>query len=408
MKQTAPLFTRPAAVLAVLNLLLGLTGYSQAQVDMEIVLPPEPVTVRSGTELRRVSKRARPGQVIRINPGVYRLNFVLSDIHGKPGRPITLTAADPRNPPVFKPTVGDGLKLSNVSHIQLQDLVIRGGGENGLNIDDGQTFDTPSHHVTLRRLTCSAPIGGGNRDAIKLSGVHHLNITDCVIQNWADGGSGIDIVRCKEGVITNSLFTCAPGRGHTGLQIKGASENFRVVNNRFENAGTRAVQIGGATGVKYVPGDTIPYEARGIVVEGNTFTGGGAAVAFVSCDGGTFRYNTVLEPTKYFMRILQENRSPHCVQAHGGVIERNLIVYRTVKLRQVINIGGNTKPQTFTFNENFWYAADQPDRSRPQLPAAETGGVYGQNPDLVRDDHGIKADADSPAADYGAHAWPDK
>jgi len=395
----------PLLVAALAAVLMGPAPSPAAETEMDVLLPPPSITVRNAPELRQAWRRAMPGQVIRLRPGNYRLNTPLANKRGQPGQPITLAALDPSNPPVFRPTRGDALKLSRVAHIQLQDLVIAGSAENGLNIDDGGRFDEPSTHITLRRLRCSTSLGGGNRDAIKLSGIHHLMITDCTITDWADGGTGIDIVRCKEVTLTYSSIQTKPGRGHTGVQVKGTSENVRLVRNRFEHAGERAVQIGGATGATLVPGGVIPFEARDVLVAGNTFIGSSAPVAFVSSDGGRFAYNTVINPGRWLVRILQENRSPDCVPANSGVIERNLVVFNTQTLRQPVNIGPGTQPRTFHFAENFWYATDAPGRSRPSLPTDEADGVYGQGPQLP-DDPTAAPPEGSPAHGYGAHAWP--
>jgi hypothetical protein len=63
-----------------------------------------------------------------------------------------------------------------------------------------------------------------------------------------------------------------------------------------------------------------------------------------------------------------------------------------------VNVGPNTAPQSFTFAHNLWFAADQPERSQPDLPVVESGAVVGRDPGL--DDQGRIA-AGSPAQAAG-------
>ncbi|HAK94969.1 MAG TPA: hypothetical protein DCM87_08185, partial [Planctomycetes bacterium] len=56
---------------------------------------------------------------------------------------------------------------------------------------------------------------------------------------------------------------------------------------------------------------------------------------------------------------------------------------------------------------NFWYCADNPPRSIPALPAAETGGRGGRDPLLADPEKGdCTVKEDSPARGAGAAACP--
>jgi hypothetical protein len=56
------------------------------------------------------------------------------------------------------------------------------------------------------------------------------------------------------------------------------------------------------------------------------------------------------------------------------------VVIERAKVGGVANIGPNTRPETFQFRGNHWFAADAPERSRPELPVAEEGATYGVDP----------------------------
>jgi hypothetical protein len=186
-----------------------------------------------------------------------------------------------------------------------------------------------------------------------------------------------------------------------------------IRRNRFENAGGRAVNIGGSTGRQFFrpplkPGEE-HCEAREIRVEGNTFLGGGAAVAFVGVDGAVVRFNTIYHPKRWVVRILQETRAPDFVPSRRGEFTDNLVVFHSRDWGEGgVNIGAGTAPDTFRFVRNWWYCFDEPTRSRPRLPVAEVDGVYGKSP-LLRDPEtgDLRLQPDSPARSVGAGALTD-
>jgi hypothetical protein len=248
-------------------------------------------------------------------------------------------------------------------------------------------------------------------DGIKLSGVDDFLVENCVVDKWGSGGSAIDMVGCHRGVISGSTFRKG---GSNGVQAKGGSADITIRKCRFEEAGERAVNLGGSTGdnsfrprLKDFP-ENGKYEAKDIRVEECTFVGGGAAVAFVGVDGAVVRYNTIYRPGRYAIRILQEKAEKGFVPCRNGVFENNVVVFRSGEwVTGGVNVGPNTAPNTFKFTGNLWYCEDRPGRSEPKLPSAETTGVIGKDPrfrDAAKGDLGVEPD--SPALTRGAHALP--
>lgn len=350
--------------------------------------------VKTPQELRDAVGRAKAGETILIAPGQYGGGFHFAKLRG-----VTLAAADPKNPPVF-----ESMHLSEIENVELRDLVFRGARHNGLNIDDGGRVDTPSRGLVLKNLKVSEVGDRGNEDAIKLSGVDDFRVDGCAIERWGTGGgSAIDMVGCHKGVIENCTFTHPDPGGSTGVQMKGGCADVTVRRNRFENAGSRAVNIGGSTGLQYFrpPLKNPPHaEAKNIRVEGNTFVGSDAPIAFVGVDGAVVRFNTIVIPRRWSMRILQETTESGFVPCRKGEFSNNLVVFRSNQ--GGVNIGPHTEPQSFTFSRNFWFCVDAPAQSRPKLPTEEKGGVYGQDPQLT-DDHTLKPG--SPAKGFGADAY---
>jgi hypothetical protein len=375
---------------------------------LAFVLLPQPAPVRTSAELRDAAGKARPGTTILVASGDFEGGVYLANVKGQAGKPIVIAAADPKNPPVFKGGA-NGLHLTEAEHVELRDLVFTGATANGLNIDDGGSYETPTHHVVLKNLKVRDVGAGGNQDGIKLSGVDDFRVEGCTVERWGRGGSAIDMVGCHRGVIESNTFTHEGANGN-GVQMKGGCVDVAVRRNRFENTGSRGVNIGGSTGLQYFrPAlkDPPHAEAREIKVEGNTFIGTDAPVAFVGVDGAVVRFNTIWVPRRWAVRILQETTEAGFVPCRKGEFSQNLVVFRSNQWGEGgVNIGPGTEPKTFTFSKNWWYCVDEPSRSRPKLPTDEKDGVYGTDPKFKDPEKGdFKLKADSPAKAFGADAF---
>lgn len=353
------------------------------------------VPVRDAAELRAAVAAAVPGTRVLLAGGNYGAGFHFRNLRGEPGRPIVLAAADPARPPVFQGG-NTGLHLSAPAHVELDGLVFTGHAANGVNIDD---TGGDAAHLVLRGLRVADIGGDGNNDGIKLSGVSDFLISGCTIERWGTrGGSAIDLVGCRRGLIAgNTIRHNVPAPGNcTGVQAKGGSEEITIRRNRFESAGGRAVNIGGSTGRPYFRPPLGPggghAEARAIRVEGNTFVGGVAALAFVGVDGAVVRFNTILRPERWVFRILQETRSPDFVPCRGGEFADNVIVFASAQgPAAAANVGPGTAPETFTLARNWWFVPEAPERSAPVLPVPERDGVVGRDPAAAKAVAGAEA-----------------
>jgi hypothetical protein len=364
------------------------------------------VHVSTVAELRAAVTRATPGTTILLAPGEYAGGIHFQNVHGAEGRPIVIAGADPSSRPRIVGG-GSGLQFSKVSHLEIRDLVLTGATGNGLNVDDGGDYGVPSRHVAMRNLHVS-DLPSGNNDGIKLSGVEHFVVEGCTVERW--GGSAVDMVGCRQGLITDSTFHDG---GDSGVQCKGGTSEVTVRRTRFERYGHRGVNIGGSTDLRFfrppvqAMAPRAKYEAKNIVVEGCTFVGGVAPVAFVGVDGATVRYNTIYHPERWALRILQETTADGFVPSRNGVFERNLVVFRSDRwFTGGVNVGPGTAPATFRFIENFWYCSDRAEQSRPRLPTEERDGVTGKDPMLASPERGdFAVGIGSPAAAYGAGAF---
>lgn len=369
------------------------------------------VKVATRDELQQAVAAAKPGTTIELAPGSYEGGLAFARLRGTQDRPIVLRAADPKQPPVV--SGGNScLHLSDPAYVELHDLVLTKGRANGLNIDDAGPgtngeADDPAHHLTLRNLTIRDIGTDRNHDGIKLSGVDDFRIDACTVERWGTKGSAIDMVGCHRGVVTHSTFRDGDKISANGVQMKGGSRDVAVRYCRFENAGGRAVNLGGSTGKPYFRPASAGYEAKDITVEDCTFIGSMAPVAFVGVDGAVVRHNTFYRPTRWLIRILQENQDASLAPSRCGTFSRNIVAFKSDELAAAVNIGPKTAPETFRFADNLWHCLDRPDTTqrRVQLPTPETGGTYDVAPGF-RDEskHDLGLATENPARRFGPRA----
>jgi hypothetical protein len=104
-----------------------------------------------------------------------------------------------------------------------------------------------------------------------------------------------------------------------------------------------------------------------------------------------FSHNTVVNPSKWALRILQETltigRYPFA-RTGNGVVAGNIFYFRRADLNagEDINVGADTDPRSFSLLRNLWYAHDNPAQSSPRLPllpGIRTGDVVRMDPNFV-------------------------
>jgi hypothetical protein len=283
------------------------------------------VKVNGAAELRSAVAAARPGTRLLLASGDYGGGFYFSNLRGEEKQPIIIAAADPQQPPVFRDG-NAGMHFANPAYVELHDLVFTKLAHNGINLDDGGgTTNASARGIVLRGLRIRDVGGEGNHDGIKLSGIWDFRVSGCTIERWGTrGGSAIDMVGCHRGIIEgNTIRHNDPEPPNcTGVQGKGGTSDVVIRRNRFEHAGGRAVNIGGSTGLKFFRPALVEgvehAEARNLRVEGNTFIGSSAPVAFVGVDGAVVRFNTIERPGRWALRILRENNAPGFIACRNG------------------------------------------------------------------------------------------
>ncbi|WP_296456238.1 right-handed parallel beta-helix repeat-containing protein [Rubinisphaera sp.] len=337
------------------------------------------VTVKNASQLRQEVKRAEPGDVISLAAGEYGNGITLEKLSGTKAQPIVI-AGDPASLPTF--TGGNqAFHLVDCNYVTLRNLHVSGCSGNGINADDGGSYETPSRGLVFENITIEKIGPRGNHDGLKLSGLVDFAVRNCKFAGW--GGSAIDMVGCQDGVIEGCEFIGIEGFSQdTGVQNKGGTERILIQRNYFENAGQRAVNLGGSTGLQYFRPKLCDYEANEIIVVGNHFVGSMSPIAFVTSTNCEVRKNTIVNPEKWVIRILQEQPTDKFLPCQKGVFEENLIVYDN-QVQTFVNVGANTKPESFTFRNNAWFNSQS--NRRPTLPVKEEGGIIQVDPQLKHD-----------------------
>ena len=354
----------------------------------------------------RALQGVRPNDAVRLLPGQYPGGISIGNVTGAEDAPIWIGGVPGEARPVISGASG-GVLLNRVRHLVLENLEVTGATGNGINCDDSGDYanSNATRFVVFRNLFIHDIGTGGNNDGLKLSGVNDFFVLDCQFARISAGGSAIDHVGCHRGVIARCSFTdCG-----NGVQCKGGSEDIEIKWSRFQNAGGRAVNIGGSTGFTFfrppLSMTSANFEAKNIRVLANTFEGSDAPVAFVGTVESVVANNTFVNPTRWVARILQETTSSGGYQflpCGNNEFANNLVWYRRSGLSTHVNVGANTDPGSFKFAHNLWYAHDQESNSRPSLPVQETNGIVGLNPkfkDAAARDYQLASG--SPAAGKG-------
>ncbi len=320
----------------------------------------------------------QPGDTIEIHTGIYPGGLFFANLKGTAAQWITIRGAAGET--VIFQGGSNAIQLTDPAYLHFKNLIFQHQTGNGINIDDGGSYATPARHIVLERCTFRDMAASGNNDLLKLSGLDDFEVRHCTFRNGAAGGSGIDMVGCHRGLILGNMFE---NMGSNAIQAKGGTEHVRIEANFFKNCGQRTLNLGGSTGLVFFRPDTARFEAANLRVYSNVIVGSVAAVAYVGSVNVDVVNNTIYLPERWVVRILQETVDPSRFVECGDNRFINNIVVRNAGLSTEVNVGPNTRPQTFTFSNNLWHHLDNPNWNGPSLPVAETNGIVNKNPLLV-------------------------
>lgn len=347
--------------------------------------------------VRLASLDAQPGDTIYIHAGTYTGGAWIENLNGTPTSRIVIRGED-RATAVFEGST-EAMHFVECSYVNIENVTVRRQTGNGINIDDAGTFDTPTHHIVIRNVTFMDMNASGNNDFLKLSGLDDFAVTQCLFERGSAGGSGIDMVGCHRGLITNNMFRTL---GSNAIQAKGGTQFIRIRGNMFVDAGERSVNLGGSTGLQFFRPIDAPFEAADLQVWANVFIRSITPIAYVGAVRIDVANNTIIQPVRWIFRVLQETvDASRFAPCGNNSFRNNIVVYRS-SISTHVNIGANTAPETFTLSNNLWYNADDPSRSRPQLGSITEGSsIYGLDPLMMNTLSDQRLQKSSPAIGKG-------
>ncbi|MDF1867219.1 MAG: T9SS type A sorting domain-containing protein [Saprospiraceae bacterium] len=349
------------------------------------------------TNLEQVAPDAQPGDTILFHEGTHLGGQYIFELQGSVNAWIYIMNA-PNETAVLEGG-NNAIQFVDPAYLHVSGLIFQHQTGNGVNTDDGGDYSTPAHHVIFENCTFQDMSANGNNDLLKLSGLDFFEIRNCTFLNGADGGSGIDMVGCHNGVIEDNYFE---NMGTNCIQTKGGAQYIRIEGNFFRNGGNRTLNLGGSTGLQFFRPDTAHFEAADLQVYSNVIVGSWAAVAYVGSVNVEVVNNIIYRPENWVIRILQETVDPNRFYECGDNTFRNNIVYLGNNLSTETNIGSNTAPETFIFSNNLWCNFDNPNWVGPSIPVEDLNNILNQNPlfaDPDNDDYNIPMN--SPAAGSG-------
>ena len=271
---------------------------------------------------------------------------------------------------------------------------------NGINIDDGGDYSTPSKHITIRNCIFRDMAGTGNNDLLKMSGVDSFLIERCDFLNGGLGGSGVDFVGCHWGTVQDCNFDDS---GVTGIQCKGGTQHILIRRNIFKDIAQRALNLGGSTGLQFfrppLPDPIVDaFEAADLDVFSNVFIGNWAPIAYVGSVRVKVYNNTLFHPENWVMRILQETTVDGFLPCSDNEFKNNIVVVDS-DLTEV-NIGPNTAPETFMFTNNLWFNESSNNWS-PNLPVTDFNQIIDDPLFENANSENFKIPSNSPAVGNG-------
>ncbi len=347
--------------------------------------------------LEQAASDALPGDTILYHEGTYSGGQHIYQLQGTPNAWIYIQNAPGET--VIIDGDSKAIQFIEPAYLHVSGLIVQHQTGNGINTDDGGDYETPAHHVIFDNITFRDMSASGNNDLLKLSGLDYFEIRNCTFLNGANGGSGIDMVGCHNGIIEDNYFE---NMGSNSIQAKGGTEHIRIEGNFFRNGGLRTLNLGGSTGLQFFRPDTAHFEAANLEIYSNIIVGSWAAIAYVGSVNVKVVNNTIYKPENWVIRILQETVDPDRFFECGDNFFQNNIIYLGNNLSTETNIGPNTRPETFTLSNNLWYNFDNPNWNGPNIPVTDANSILNQDPlftDADNDDFTIPIN--SPAAGAG-------
>lgn len=328
----------------------------------------------------------------------HQTNQYIENLHGERNMPICILA-DTNRKAVFSGG-NQAIHFVNVSWLYISGLVFEQQKINGVNIDDGGDYSTPSRHITIEHCLWRGMDAGGNNDELKMSGVDSFAVRFNLFTNGSAGGSLVDMVGCHWGTFSQNRFENA---GSNCIQAKGGTRFIKIYRNYFKNGGRRSINCGGSTDLPYFRPADADYEGKNIDIFSNIFIGSTAAIAFVTATECRFVNNTIIYPGRWIARVLQETDDERFIKCGNNIFSNNICYFNNNANHEGgINLGANTQPETFQFFNNLWYNTDNPFWDGPNYNFCHRNSIVNRTPRFIDlENENFALDSLSPAISSG-------
>ena len=361
------------------------------------------IIVENSTPINNLSqavKTAIAGDTILFRAGVYPGGEYISNLKGTNNKKIYIIA---ENNDVLIKGGNTAWQISDPENLLIKGFRFEGQSANGVNIDDAGTYNTPATYIDIIDCKFGKINASGNNDLLKLSGIDNLKIENCEFYDASAGGSMIDMVGCHNVEIYDNSFVNA---GSNAIQAKGGTKDVIIQRNYFNKCGQRAINIGGSTGLEFFRPLNANYESANIYVYSNIFIGSIAPIAYVGTINSEVINNTIINPEKWVIRILQENTNEGFAKCSNNSFINNVVYHGNNAANPSVNIGGNTMPETFIFSNNVWYNHEDTYWAGPNLPTSDKNFIYADPlfNDYLNKDFSLKANSPAIGKGYNVSA----
>ena len=112
---------------------------------------------------------AQPGDTLLIHSGTYSGGLFINNLQGLEEAWIYIQNA-PGETVIFEGG-NNAIQFSDPAYLHISGLVFQHQTGNGVNTDDGGSYDTPAHHIIFEDCTFRDMAVNGNNDLLKLSGL---------------------------------------------------------------------------------------------------------------------------------------------------------------------------------------------------------------------------------------------
>lgn len=243
---------------------------------------------------------ATPGTAIMVHAGTYA-EAIKIDVSGTPDAPIWLESADGVGAAEIKP-VGQA-EVNAIEGQGMQNIVIDGFKITGTDTIGTYGFNLVSKNNGAKNSFTEGWAGGLvanvliKNNIITNWGIDDVHIANSfnlqIINNTVSGGheQGIDIITSRRLLIADnnvSNITAKPEWkgldsrdyvGDSGITVKGSASEVSIINNFIGDNKGSGIKIGAPTALTFIPiaagldsdgTHYVPYEAKDVLVEGNT------------------------------------------------------------------------------------------------------------------------------------------